>query len=48
MKIVSFHPLDNFLRENPSEKDVYQRLRNFDAIYFPDSDKRIQLKDIRE
>ncbi|MDC0241321.1 hypothetical protein OAK66_02690 [Candidatus Nitrosopelagicus sp.] len=33
--------------ENPSEKDVYQRLRNFDAIYFPDSDKRIQLKDDR-
>ena len=33
--------------ENPSEKDMYQRLRNFDAIYFPDSDKRTQLKDDR-
>ena len=33
--------------ENPSEKDVYQRLRNFDAIYFPDSDKRTHLKDDR-
>jgi len=33
--------------QNPSEKDVNQRLRNFDAIYFPDSDKRTQLKDDR-
>ena len=33
--------------QDPSEKDVYQRLRNLDAIYFPDEEKRIYLKDDR-
>ena len=31
----------------PSKDDVWQRLRNFDAIYFPDEDKRVQLNDDR-
>ena len=33
--------------QNPSKEDVNQRLRNFDAIYFPDSEKRTELKDDR-
>jgi hypothetical protein len=31
----------------PSKEDVYQRLRNFDAIYFPDEEKRKNLDDNR-
>jgi len=31
----------------PSKDDAWQRLRNFDAIYFPDEDKRVQLNDDR-
>ena len=31
----------------PSQEDVYQRLRNFDAVYFPDNEKRSQLLDDR-
>tara|TARA_B100000029_G_scaffold284988_1_gene278833 strand:+ start:2037 stop:3653 length:1617 start_codon:yes stop_codon:yes gene_type:complete len=31
----------------PSDDDVWQRLRNFDAIYFPDEEKRILLTDNR-
>ena len=31
----------------PSKEDVWQRLRNFDAIYFPDEEKRVQLNDDR-
>jgi hypothetical protein len=31
----------------PSKEDVYQRLRNFDAIYFPDNEKRSKLLDDR-
>ena len=31
----------------PSKDDVWQRLRNFDAIYFPDKDKRDLLLDNR-
>ena len=31
----------------PSQDDVYQRLTNFDAIYFPDEENRIELKDDR-
>ena len=32
---------------DPSKDDAWQRLRNFDAIYFPDEDKRVQLNDDR-
>ena len=32
---------------DPSKDDTWQRLRNFDAIYFPDQDKRVQLNDDR-
>ena len=32
---------------DPSKDDAWQRLRNFDAIYFPDENKRIQLNDDR-
>ena len=32
---------------DPSKEDVWQRLRNFDAIYFPDEEKRVQLNDDR-
>ena len=31
----------------PSKEDVYQRLRNLDAIYFPDEEKRDLLLDDR-
>ena len=31
--------------DNPSTDDAWQRLRNFSAIYFPDSEKRFQLSD---
>ena len=31
----------------PSKEDAWQRLRNFDAIYFPDKDKRDLLLDDR-
>ena len=31
----------------PDKEDAFQRLRNFDAIYFPDEQKRIELKDDR-
>ena len=31
----------------PAKEDVWQRLRNFNAIYFPDEEKRDQLKDDR-
>ena len=31
----------------PGKDDVLQRLRIFDAIYFPDEDKREQLKNDR-
>jgi len=31
----------------PTKEDVYQRLRNFDAIYFPDEEKRDMLLDNR-
>ena len=31
----------------PTKEDVYQRLRNFDAIYFPDKEKRDLLLDNR-
>ncbi len=31
----------------PSKEDVYQRLRNFDAIYFPDEEKRENLDNKR-
>ena len=31
----------------PSKEDVYQRLRNFDSVYFPDNEKRSQLLDDR-
>jgi len=31
----------------PSKEDVYQRLRNFDAIYFPDEEKRKNLDNKR-
>ena len=31
----------------PSKDDAWQRLRNFDAIYFPDENKRVQLNDDR-
>ena len=31
----------------PTEEDIYQRLRNFDAIYFPDKEKRDLLLDNR-
>ena len=31
----------------PSKEDVYQRLRNFDAIYFPDEEKRKNLDNNR-
>ncbi len=31
--------------DNPSTDDAWQRLRNFSAIYFPDSEKRSQLSD---
>ena len=33
--------------EDPSASDVSQRLRNFDAIYLPDEDKRLELMDDR-
>ena len=32
---------------DPSKDDASQRLRNFDAIYFPDEDRRVQLNDDR-
>jgi len=32
---------------DPSKDDAWQRLRNFDAIYFPDENKRVQLNDDR-
>jgi len=32
---------------DPSKDDAWQRLRNFDAIYFPDEEKRVQLNDDR-
>ena len=32
---------------DPSEEFVWQRLSNFDAIYFPDEEKRVQLNDNR-
>ena len=32
---------------DPSKDDTWQRLRNFDAIYFPDENKRVQLNDDR-
>jgi hypothetical protein len=35
------------LKPDPTKEDVVQRLRNFDAIYFPDEEKRDQLKDER-
>ena len=31
----------------PSNEDISQRLRNFDAIYFPDEEKRLVLEDDR-
>ena len=31
----------------PGKEDVWQRLRIFDAIYFPDEEKRTELKDER-
>ena len=31
----------------PSKEDISQRLRNFDAIYFPDEEKRVGLEDNR-
>lgn len=31
----------------PSKEDVLQRMRNFDAIYFPDEEKRVYLLDDR-
>ena len=33
--------------ETPSTNDVSQRLRNFDAIYLPDENKRLELMDDR-
>ena len=33
--------------EEPSEEDIWQRMRNFDAIYFPDENKRQYLSDDR-
>ena len=35
------------IKSDPPKEDVLQRLRNFDAIYFPDEEKRIQLNDNR-
>ena len=40
MKIVSFHPLDNFLRENPSEKGTpftHTRMGDHSNKIFPGS-----------
>ena len=35
------------IKPDPTNEAVEQRLRNFDAIYFPDEEKRIQLSDNR-
>jgi len=35
------------INSEPKAEDAWQRLRNFDAIYFPDEEKRVQLNDDR-